>query len=342
MQSSIPPKQSRGGSSPPHPASTIAGALAGVALAWAVALVGAPFAEPALFAAALCVATAPLAFKLRAAMGRRASSLLLATLLAFGGAAPAAWAWGSSFVQLDELMRAAGAREPAEARNASGWREQAIEAALGVALKARTSPAWRERAERGSGVPWGLVGLLGICVYFMLADGQAAWAWARARTLERLGTGWERALSRGGAAFEQTAKGCLWFGVGSFAILWALFSWAGAPAPMAFAVASACASMLPFVGPVLVASAAAALMAPENFWAPLALLVAGGGGLGIANNVLRPKWIGEAAGIPLPAALFGMAGGAIAWGPAGLLAGPALVAAALSLTRGAALNEPQR
>lgn len=338
MQSSIPPEQSPGSTSPPRSSSLIAGGLIGAALVWVLLQLGAPFAEPTIFAAALCVSISPLALKLRKLIGRRASALVLSSLLALGVAAPATWAWSSSFGQIDALVQKASEESPSN--EGPGWRGHAKVFALSLALKARASPGWSARAKLGTDVPWGLVGLLGICAYFILADGAKFWAWTQERTRSCLGLSWARALERAGSAFKQTAKGCLWFGAGSFAILWILFAWAVAPAPMAFAVAAACASMLPFVGPVLVASVAAALMGPDNFWGPLALLGGGAGGLGVANNWLRPKWISEASGIPLPAALLGMAGGAIAWGPAGLLAGPALVAAMLSLVQATPLNEP--
>lgn len=311
--------------------------IAAVSLAWALFKIGSPFAEAAVFAAALSCACAPLARRLRAMWGRRASGLAIATLLSLGAAAPASWAWRNAFIELDGLMAAQEQRSTTQAA-AGDWRQAAISAGARAAAKIRSAPAWTERAALAPEAPWGLIGLLAISLYFMTADGAAGWAWARGKAGDGLGPAWGAAFERAGRAFEQTAKGCLWFGLASFGALWLLFWAAKAPAPMAFAVAGACASMLPFVGPVLVACVAAALASKENLWGPLALLGFGAGGLGLANNVLRPKWIGDASGLPMPAALFSMAGAAIAWGPAGLLAGPAIAAAALALADSAALK----
>jgi predicted PurR-regulated permease PerM len=184
----------------------------------------------------------------------------------------------------------------------------------------------------------GNIGLTAIVLFFMFADGEKALVWSGNRVEwhggQRLSAAWQAALT----AFSCTARGCLWFGLFSFAVLWGLFYAAGAPQPMAFALAGACASMLPFVAPIMVGYVSAALLTPDNVVGPIALMIIGAGGLGMVNNLWRPKWVGDASGLPMPAALMGMAGGALAWGPAGLLAGPAFIACALRLVEWTELN----
>lgn len=302
------------------------GMVGAAALAWAAWTIALPFFAPAIYAAALCAAIWPLASKARKLMGRRASSLALAAALALGAAAPAAWAWGHAFSQLDSLVAGWKGDASSPKPGMGEWAEQARAEAREALARARANAAWAAQVEASKEMPWGQLGMMGIMAYFMLADGQAALAWARAAA-KPFGAGAEKALNASALAFGQTAKGCLWFGAGSLFILWGLFEWAGAPAPLAFAVAGACASMVPFVGPVMVAGVAASLLEQGNIWGPMALLVIGAGGLGLANNILRPKWVGDSSGLPMAASLVGMAGGAMAWGAAGLLIGPAIVAA---------------
>lgn len=297
---------------------------------------GAPFAESAAFAAALCCAFWPLARRTRALVGRRASSLAMAALISAGAGLPGAWAWNRSFLEIDAMV-AAFPQPAGAAAGSSSWGEGLREAARGKLSQAAASPEWRAHVKSAGAMPWGQLGLLAILSYFMCADGLGALARARVAAARCAPAG-AAAAEAFCLAFLQTSRACVWFGAASALLLWWLFWWAGAPSPMALAVAAACASMLPFVAPVMVAAVALALMSPGNWAGPAALLLAGAGGLGLANNILRPQWIGEASGLPMPVALLGMAGGAIAWGPAGLLAGPAIAAAALQCLEGSALR----
>lgn len=304
------------------------GLVGAAALAWAAWMIALPFFAPAIYAAALCSAIWPLASRARKLAGRRASSLALAAALSLGAAAPAAWAWGHAFSELDSLVAGWQSAGHSAKPAAAEWTAQARAAAREALAKARANAAWVAQVEASKEMPWGQLGMMGIMAYFMLADGLAAVAWARAAARE-FGPKAEKAFEAAGLAFVQTAKGCLWFGAGSLFVLWGLFEWAGAPSPLAFAVAGACASMVPFVAPVMVAGVAASLLEQGNVWGPVALLVIGAGGLGLANNIMRPKWVGDSSGLPMAASLVGMAGGAMAWGPAGLLIGPAIVAAVI-------------
>lgn len=312
------------------------GLIGAAALAWAAWMIALPFLTPGICAAALCVAVWPVAKRSRKAMGRRASSLLLAGALALGAAAPAAWAWGHAFSELDALVASWPAAQDAPAAGKE-WTAESRGQAREALGKARGSAAWIAQVEGSKEMPWGALGMMSIMAYFMLADGLAALAWTKGAA-SHFGPRAGRALDAALLAFAQTAKGCVWFGAGSLLILWGLFAWAGAPSPLAFAVAGACASMVPFVAPVMVAGVAASLLAEGNVWGPMALLIVGAGGLGVANNILRPKWIGDSCGLPMAASLVGMAGGAIAWGPAGLLAGPAIVAALIQSLQGPPLR----
>lgn len=303
--------------------------LAAIILSWGLYRLSEHFWEPAIFAAALSVAFWPCAQWLRPRLGRRLSSLTMAAVLVVGLAAPGCWAWSSAFSELDRLVEKVEAEMSINV--GKDWQNKSRQWGISLAIRAKKSQAWSARAEAAGEIPWGEIGLTAIFIYFMFADGARTAAWANERARHHGGEQGEQAWASAGRAFCSTAKGCLWFGLLSFGILWILFYIAGAPSPLAFAVAGACASMLPFVAPIMVASMAAALLAPENIFGPAALLLFGAGGLGLANNVLRPKWVGDASGLPMPAALIGMAGGALAWGPAGLLAGPALLAGSLSL-----------
>ena len=307
-----------------------AGAVALLLLLIAFAWISQPFWEPGVFALGICFASWPLRNAARRFGGRRLSSLAMAAAMSFGVGVPACMAWNYSFRELDVMLEKAQ-QQPRVSVGLGQIKSQG----LLILKKAQSSRAWSERVESSQNLPWGALGLVSILTYFMLADAELAMGWMQAR-VGCLGGRWSSAYMRASIAFGQTAKSCMWFGGGSALCLWALFAWAGAPSPLAFAVAAAVSSMLPFVAPVMVSAVGVALIAQDNVAGPLALIVAGGGGLGIINNILRPKWIGERSGLRLPFALLGMAGGAIAWGPPGLLLGPSIVAALLELA-----NQPE-
>lgn len=298
--------------------------VVGLALAMATAKLFEPFAEPCVYAAGLCAGFWPCAAWARKKFGRRFAALACSGIFALALGIPGSWAWGHAFSEIDPLIEALPTYE-----RSSDQKQRAIGAISSMLKEVRANKGWSDRVKTSTSLPWGTLGLIAILSFFFVADGERGLLWLR-KTAAGLGPGASEAFEAGLLGFTQTAKGCLYFGTASALGLWGLFAWAQAPSPLALAVAGACASMFPFIAPVMIAGVAFALMGPGNWAGPFALLLIGAGGLGVANNVLRPKWVGETACLPMPLALLGMAGGAIVWGPAGLLVGPALASAALS------------
>ena len=285
-----------------------------------------PFIEPAIFALALCSSVWPIRACARRVMGRRFSSLALAGFLSLGLGIPACSAWNYSVTQLDLLLSQPISEKLNEDNLFTNFKIKGL-----VSLKKmKTNPSWQMKVQSAKNLPWGELGLVAILVYFMLADAELGSKWVL-ENVSRGGPSWSNAYSHAVVVFIQTVKSCVWFGGGSAIILWVLYFWAKAPSPLAFAVATAVASMFPFIAPIMVTTVGFSLLSQDNMVGPVALILIGALGLGFINNVLRPKWIGDKTGLILPIALLGMAGGAMAWGATGLLIGPSIITVLLKL-----------
>ena len=106
----------------------------------------------------------------------------------------------------------------------------------------------------------------------------------------------------------------------------------GLPAPLFWAVVMAILSMLPVVGAFCVWVPAAAFLLITGHWVrALILVIYAIGIIHTADNILYPILVGPRIGLHPLVLLIALLGGLIAFGPAGLILGPAIVATALAL-----------
>jgi predicted PurR-regulated permease PerM len=105
------------------------------------------------------------------------------------------------------------------------------------------------------------------------------------------------------------------------------------PAPLFWTVVMAILSMLPVVGAFLVWVPAAAYLLMTGHWIQaLILTVYGVTVIHTADNILYPILIGPRIGLHPLILFIAFIGGAVAFGPAGLILGPAVVAFAFWLS----------
>lgn len=109
---------------------------------------------------------------------------------------------------------------------------------------------------------------------------------------------------------------------------WAL----GLPSPMLWGVVMVLASMIPTLGAFIVwVPAAIYLAATGQAWQAIALTVWGTLVVGLADNVLRPLWVGNRTKMHELLVFFGVLGGLQLFGVLGLFIGPVIFAIALAL-----------
>ena len=106
-----------------------------------------------------------------------------------------------------------------------------------------------------------------------------------------------------------------------------MFSILGLPAPVLCGAAMALCAVLPVVGTALIWGPAAILLALGGHWVP-ALILAGWGILvvGLIDNVLYPLLVAGELRLHTLAVFFSILGGLIAFGPAGVVLGPVILA----------------
>ncbi|HKQ72430.1 MAG TPA: AI-2E family transporter [Blastocatellia bacterium] len=110
------------------------------------------------------------------------------------------------------------------------------------------------------------------------------------------------------------------------------FAVLGLPSPLVWGVVMFFLSMVPMVGSAVVWIPTAVYLLLNGHWGKaLALAIWGSLVIGMIDNLLRPKLVGERAGLHELLIFFAVLGGLRIWGPLGLALGPVVVAIALAL-----------
>ncbi|HEV2665640.1 MAG TPA: AI-2E family transporter [Blastocatellia bacterium] len=110
------------------------------------------------------------------------------------------------------------------------------------------------------------------------------------------------------------------------------FAALGLPSPVAWGVAMFFLSMVPLVGSSVIWGPTAIYLAMSGHWGKaLALALWGALVIGTIDNFLRPKLVGERAGLHELLIFFSVLGGLQIWGPLGLVLGPVMIAITLAL-----------
>ena len=162
-------------------------------------------------------------------------------------------------------------------------------------------------------------------------------AWLARRCIEGadrwLGDPGERLAERMAAAVRGTAVGTLVVAVGEGAVIGVGYWVAGVPHAVLFAVMTAACAMLPLGAWLAFAVASLILLAQGGALAAAALFAFGAVVMLVGDNVVQPALIGGAVRLPFPWALVGILGGLQTFGLLGLVLGPVVMAAILTLWR---------
>jgi predicted PurR-regulated permease PerM len=110
------------------------------------------------------------------------------------------------------------------------------------------------------------------------------------------------------------------------------FAALGLPSAVVWGVAMFFLSMIPMVGSSVIWVPTAIYLAMSGHWGKaLALALWGALVIGTVDNFLRPKLVGERAGLHELLIFFSVLGGIQIWGPLGLVLGPVIIAVTLAL-----------
>lgn len=110
------------------------------------------------------------------------------------------------------------------------------------------------------------------------------------------------------------------------------FAVLGLPSPLVWGVIMFFLSMIPLVGSSVVWIPTAIYLAVSGHWGKaLALALWGALAIGMIDNFLRPKLVGQRAGLHELLIFFSVLGGLQIWGPLGLILGPVVIAITLAL-----------
>jgi len=110
------------------------------------------------------------------------------------------------------------------------------------------------------------------------------------------------------------------------------FAFLGLPSPVMWGVVMFLFSMIPMAGAAIVwAPAAIYLFATGNIAKGVILVIWGGGVIGMIDNLLRPRLVGERTRLHELVVFFSVLGGLQVFGVLGLVVGPVVVAIGLSL-----------
>ena len=144
----------------------------------------------------------------------------------------------------------------------------------------------------------------------------------------------DRYLEAAGAMLKAAIFGLLVTAIVQGAIAGVGFAVFGVEAPVLLGVLTAVASIIPVVGTFLIwGSASVWLAATGHAWAALGLCAWGVILVHPADNILRPLLISSSTRLPFLLVMFGVVGGLAAFGLAGLIIGPVVLAIATAVWR---------
>ncbi len=308
-------------------------------LCWAMI---APFVSVLTWAIALAIMTNPLSRRLRRRFSNTVAALLVVSIVVVALAILAIFLSQGLVREVTRGQQALrGMLQPAAWQHtlesqpwlAGIWRWIGPRIDLAeIAQQASTAVAPRLAAGLGaSAVVVSEAGLSLFVLFFFVRDEEVlAGALRRAAPLtkQELDAVWERVSS----AIRASVYGRVLIGAIQGLIGGVIFWAVGLPAPLFWAIIMAALSILPLLGAFVVWVPATAVLLVTGHWIK-ALIVAG---CGIAiihpvDNILYPVLVGPRMGLHPIVLLIAFVGGLIAFGAAGLILGPAIVALALAL-----------
>jgi predicted PurR-regulated permease PerM len=140
-------------------------------------------------------------------------------------------------------------------------------------------------------------------------------------------------LSGVAAAIRATVDGIVLVAIAEGAIMAGVYALVSAPHPILLGTITGIFAMIPFAAPIAFGAVALVLGLGGAIGGAIAVLVAGGILLFVADHFVRPVIIGEGASLPFLWVLLSILGGVEQFGLVGLFLGPALMAALVSVWR---------
>ena len=169
-------------------------------------------------------------------------------------------------------------------------------------------------------------GLVVIILFFFYRDGAALIGQIRylaQQFLRHRATGYFNAI---GATIKAVIYGLLLTAVAQGTLAGIGYAVAGVRAPILFGLITAVFALIPFGTPLVWGSIGLWLLATGDYGAGIGLLLWGTLVVSSIDNLIRPLVISSATRVHFLLVLFGVLGGAIAFGFAGLVLGPVILA----------------
>lgn len=205
------------------------------------------------------------------------------------------------------------------------------------ALRAEVAD-WLERGREHVGQLAGSVtrnvakfGFALLTVFFFYRDGQRLISQLRLVLEHFLGSRAHRYLDATGITTKAVVYGIVLTAIVQ-GMLAGLGYWvAGVQAPVLLGAVTALVALIPFGTPFVWGSIAIALLIMGNTWGGIGLLLWGTFAVSWVDNLIRPLVISTATKIPFLLVMFGVLGGAVAFGMVGLFVGPIILAVLLAV-----------
>jgi predicted PurR-regulated permease PerM len=170
-------------------------------------------------------------------------------------------------------------------------------------------------------------------VYFLFLHGETLGTQVRNALAKVGGERMQAVLQHVRATVRAVVYGMVMTAIAQ-AILAAFGFWvAGVDYPLLLGGLTLLLSFVPFGPPIVWLPAAIGLLARNEIFWGVALLVWGAGVVSTMDNILRPLFIGQATRMPVLLVFIGVVGGILSFGMLGLFLGPVIIAVALVLWR---------
>jgi predicted PurR-regulated permease PerM len=168
-------------------------------------------------------------------------------------------------------------------------------------------------------------------LFFLFRDSDAALATAR-RYMPLTGPETDRVFARIRDTIHATVFGTVTVAFVQGLLGGLMFWWLGLPAPLVWGAIMALLAIVPVLGAFVVWLPASVYLAIQGGWGKALLLAAWGGiVISLIDNLLYPALVGKELRLHTLPVFFAVVGGIMAFGAAGLVIGPVLLAVAIAL-----------
>ncbi len=166
------------------------------------------------------------------------------------------------------------------------------------------------------------IGFTILTLFFFYRDGEIIYAQVNRVGAYCLGDRWFRYVDNLPGALRSTVNGTILVGLGVGLCMGLCYAALGFPTPTLTGFLTACASMIPFVVPLVFVIVALIFFVAGKMISAIIILVTGTVVMFVADHFVKPALIGGAIRLPFLAVLFGILGGLETLGFLGLFVGP--------------------